>query len=385
VGDRKLLFAQKQAGDPGMKRIIPIILLLILTTLACGKSAPPTPFPTPEKTSFDDAETSYGFFPSPPEITLESVMGHYEDMGEYGDFVLFQHPIPWKDFVESVAGESQKRTDIRNQMTLARQNRLNSIFIVDALNGLNWREFMELPAGWDANFANPNVRAAIKNYTLWVLREFHPQYLGLGSEVNTYLDAYPDDAKNYISLYNEVYALVKAEAPETQVFATFQWEDLNNLGVFSTEGRKAYDTNWEQIKAFEPNLDVWVISSYPFIIFSEGADIPTDYYTPLLEETSKPIAIAEGGFPSLEKNNFGGNEQSQVDYLNTINEQLGGERLSFWVYLLLNDFNLDSYAKEMGQNHRDLDTLSLFASLGLREFDGTPKPALEKWNEIRGQ
>ena len=368
-----------------MKRIIPIILLLILTTLACGKSAPPTPFPTPEKTSFDDAETSYGFFPSPPEITLESVMGHYEDMGEYGDFVLFQHPIPWKDFVESVAGESQKRTDIRNQMTLARQNRLNSIFIVDALNGLNWREFMELPAGWDANFANPNVRAAIKNYTLWVLREFHPQYLGLGSEVNTYLDAYPDDAKNYISLYNEVYALVKAEAPETQVFATFQWEDLNNLGVFSTEGRKAYDTNWEQIKAFEPNLDVWVISSYPFIIFSEGADIPTDYYTPLLEETSKPIAIAEGGFPSLEKNNFGGNEQSQVDYLNTINEQLGGERLSFWVYLLLNDFNLDSYAKEMGQNHRDLDTLSLFASLGLREFDGPPKPALEKWNEIRGQ
>ena len=179
--------------------------------------------------------------------------------------------------------------------------------------------------------------------------------------------------------------MVKAEAPETQVFATFQWEDLNNLGVFSTEGRKAYDTNWEQIKAFEPNLDVWVISSYPFIIFSEGADIPTDYYTPLLEETSKPIAIAEGGFPSLEKNNFGGNEQSQVDYLNTINEQLGGERLSFWVYLLLNDFNLDSYAKEMGQNHRDLDTLSLFASLGLREFDGTPKPALEKWNEIRGQ
>ncbi|MBT3322909.1 MAG: hypothetical protein HN392_11560 [Anaerolineae bacterium] len=368
-----------------MKRIIPIIIILILATLACEESVPSTPFPTPEKTSFDGAETSYGFFPSPPEITLESVLKHYEDMGEYGDFVLFQHPIPWDDFVESVDGESQKRTDIRNQMTLARQNGLDSIFIVDSLNGLNRREFMELPSGWDASFANSDVRAAFKNYTLWVLREFHPQYLGLGSEVNSYLDAYPEDAKNYISLYNEVYALIKAEAPETQVFATFQWEDLNNLGVFPTEGRKAYDTNWEQIEAFEPNLDIWAISSYPFIVFSDGSEIPTDYYTPLLTQTSKAIAVAEGGFPSLEQGNFGGNEESQVAYLNAINDQLGGERLSFWVHLLLNDFNLDSYATIMGQDHRDLGTLSLFASMGLREFDGTPKPALEKWIEIQNR
>lgn len=31
----------------------------------------------------------------------------------------------------------------------------------------------------------------------------------------------------------------------------------------------------------------------------------------------------------------------------------------------------------------DIATLSLFASLGLREMDGTPKPALEVWMEFR--
>ncbi len=368
-----------------MKRAILLIGALILATLACGESIPATPFPTPENSVFDEAKTSYGFFPSPPEITMESVLTHYEDMGEYGDFVLYQHAVPWKDFVDGVDGESQNRTDIRNQMVLARQNNLDAIFVVDALNGLNRREFIDLPWGWDANFGNSDVRAAFTNYTLWVIREFRPKYLGLGSEVNTYLDAYPDDVENFMSLYNEVYTLVKTEAPETQIFVTFQWEDLNNLGPFSAEGRKAYETNWEQVEAFEPNLDIWVISSYPFIEFSSGADIPNDFYTPLLSRTPKPLAVAEGGFPSHGKAPFQGNEQSQIDYLKAVDEQIGGERLVFWVYLLLNDINLDSYAAEMGEKNPDTETLSIFTTIGLRELDGTPKPALAVWNEIRNR
>ena len=158
---------------------------------------------------------------------------------------------------------------------------------------------MGLPAGWEADFENPNVRAAYRNYALWVVHTFHPRYLGLASEINTYMDAHPDDAQNFVSLYNEIYALVKAVAPETQIFVTFQWDDLNNMFPQPEEGsRKQYDTNWEQIEAFEPNLDVWVISTYPYFIFNNGTQIPSDYYTPLLTRTDKPVAIAEGGFSS---------------------------------------------------------------------------------------
>lgn len=367
-----------------MRRIILLSGVLLLLALACGESAQPTPFPTHEVSAFDKAQTAYGFFPSPPEISMESVLKHYEDLGEYGDFVLFQHPIPWKDFVNGVDGESQARTDIRNQMILASQNGLDAIFIVDPLNGLNRYEFMGLPRGWEASFANPDVRSAFTNYTLWVVREFQPRYLGLSSEINTYLETYPEEVVHYLTLYNEVYNLVKTEAPETQIFVTFQWENLNNLGIFEREGHRAYETKWEQIEMFEPNLDVWAISTYPFVVLSSGADIPNDYYTPLLARTSKPLAIAEGGFPSLASGVFQGSEQSQVDFLNAANDQIG-DHLIFWVYLLLNDLNLDSYAKEIGQNHPDLETLSFFATIGLREVDGTSKPALDVWNEIRGR
>ncbi|GAB4415386.1 MAG: hypothetical protein Kow002_00390 [Anaerolineales bacterium] len=368
-----------------MKRFVPLILILVLGALSCGQQVPATPFPTLENSPLHKNQTAYGFFPTPPEASLESILTHYKDMGEHADFALFQHAIPWEDFLESVDGESEKRTDIRNQMLLARQNGLDAIYIVDPLNGLNRREFMGLPDGWKASFANPDVRTAFTHYTLWLVREFNPKYLGLASEINTYLDAHPDDAASYISLYHSVYALVKAEAPETQVFVTFQWEDLNNLWKVAAEGRAAYDTNWDQVEAFEPNLDVWAISSYPFAVFPSGAAIPPDYYTPLLTRTSKPLAVAEGGFTSRPNPPFPGDEGSQVDYLNAIHAQIGG-RLVFWVYLLLDDFNLDSYTKymrEQGLGDRDLTSLGMFASVGLREFDGTPKPALEVWDSFR--
>lgn len=369
-----------------MKRMLPATLILALAALACGGQVPATPFPTPQGSVFDSGRTAHGFFPSPPEVSLQSIFRLYEDLARHADFVLFQHPIPWEDFASGVDGDSQNRTDIRNQMTLAVQHDLEAVYVVDPLNGLNRREFAGLPDGWEAGFANPNVRAAFTNYTLWIVRQFRPRYLGLASEINTYMDAHPEDAANFVSLYHSVYALVKAEAPDTQIFVTFQWEDLNNLWEFAAEGRRAYETNWDQVEIFEPNLDLWVISSYPFVAFPSAADIPADHYTPLLTRTSKPLAVAEGGFPSLAAPPFPGDEQSQVDYLKAVHTQLGGDRLAFWVYLLLSDLNPDSYAKMMrqqGSSEGDIQTLGLFTSVGLQALDGSPKPALEVWDSFR--
>jgi hypothetical protein len=108
---------------------------------------------------------------------------------------------------------------------------------------------------------------------------------------------------------------------------------------------------------------------------------------PLLARTDKPLAVAEGGFTSKPVGDgaINGAPQDQVDYLNAIHTQLG-ERLAFWVYLLLDDINPQAYAKtmtEQGMNADDLNTLGYFVSVGLREFNGTPKPALAVWDGFR--
>ncbi len=370
-----------------MKRIVLPLTLLFLVCLACGQSAT-SPFPdptyTPEASVFESGRTAYGFFPTPPEVSMESVFAHYKSMGQHADVSLVQENIPWAEFVTGVDVESQKITDMQNARTLTLANNLDSIYIVDPLNGLNRREFAGLPEGWDASFANPDVRAAFKNYSLRILREFKPRYLGLASEINTYMQAYPEDAQNFLSLYQETYAAIKVESPETQVFVTFQWDQVSGLAMAAPGAERQLD--WAQIEIFEPLLDVWVISSYPFIAFRTGAEIPADYYSPLLERTDKPLAVAEGGFVSRPTGPLPGTPQDQVDYLKAIHTQIGS-RLDFWIYLLLSDLNEASYAKFMrqqGVRKDDITTLGFFVNVGLQEKDGqTPKPALELWDSFR--
>ena len=177
-----------------------LLLLLVLLALACGQSAPPGPIPTLAASPFDAGRTVYGFFPSPPEVSLQSILDLYQALGQHADIVLFQQNLPWKEFRDGVEVESQAVTDIQNQYILAHQNGLDVVLVVDPLNGLNRTQFADLPFGWEASFANPDVRAAFTNYTLRLLRQFKPRYLGLGSEINTYADTHPDDFPNYLSL-----------------------------------------------------------------------------------------------------------------------------------------------------------------------------------------
>jgi hypothetical protein len=165
---------------------------------------------------------------------------------------------------------------------------------------------------------------------------------------------------------------------------TFQWEDLNNLDAVGAE--KGASIKWNLVEAFEPELDLWVISSYPFVAFQSAADIPADYYSPLLSRTKKPLAVGEGGFGSSDIPPFHGTPEDQVLYLDAIHNQIG-TRLAFWIYLVLDDFNMDSYQKALesqGQGDK-VETLRWFSVLGLREYDGTPKPALAVWDGFRIQ
>ncbi|HVM72362.1 MAG TPA: hypothetical protein VMT91_11440 [Anaerolineales bacterium] len=371
-----------------MKRpLLAGFLLLILAGLACSSSqaATPGPIPTLAHSPFGLGRTVYGFFPSPPEVSVQSVIDTYKAIGQHGEVVLLQENIPWSDFAKGAEVASSSLTDIHNQYILAHQNGLDVIFVVDPLNGLNRSQFQGLPFGWKASFANPQIRAAYTNFTMRIVREFQPRYLGLASEINSYADAHPEDFPNFLSLYKTVYDQVKSEAPDTQIFVTFQWEELNALIPQVAHGRTPRQIDWEQVRIFEPRLDVWAISSYPFIVYQGGADIPADYYTPLLTQTSKPLAVAEGGYSSAPVGLTPGTTKDQVDYLNAIHTQIGGDRLAFWIYLLVNDLNPASYAKFMKQNGQgaDVNTLGMFASVGLTESDRTPKPALAIWDSFR--
>src|SRR3972149_6532814 len=93
---------------------------LAAAALACATTPAQLP-PPPDNSVFDSGRTAYGFFPSPPRPTYESVLETFQAMGDHGDVVLIQQNIPWDEFVDGGQGGSQAIPDIRNQVILARQ------------------------------------------------------------------------------------------------------------------------------------------------------------------------------------------------------------------------------------------------------------------------
>jgi hypothetical protein len=181
--------------------------------------------------SAQEPPTAFGFFPSPPQLTEKSVLETFAAMGFHGELALIQRNVPWKGYASEPPADQKEMQEIGSLSELCRRNRLEMAFVVDPLNGLNRRQFLGLPFGWRASFADPRVRAAMTRYALDVVRRFHPARPGIGSEINTYANAYPADFPAFVSLYKEIYARVKAEAPEMRVFTTFQWEEMNNVAV----------------------------------------------------------------------------------------------------------------------------------------------------------
>jgi hypothetical protein len=369
------------------------MVFLVLAGIACGGTpaatvepeSPVQASPTASASIFDSGRTAYGFFPSSPEITAESLIATIDAVSQHGDILLNMPQVPWGDFIESPDAESQAIEDMRGSIARARQQGLEVIFVIDPLQAFDRRVIATMPpelAGGD--FATPGVRSAFMNFALRLVREFQPRYLGLASEINTYADAQPDDFSNYVTLYHEVYEAVKTEAPETMIFVTIQWEDLNSVGLFADDSPG--EINWDVVERFEPHLDVYAISTYPYFAFESAAEIPNDYYTPLTSYTTKPLAIAEGGYLSQDAGAFRGSTQDQIDYLQTIDDQIG-ELLDFWVYLIIDDVNIEAYADFLTEqgSPADVDTMALFGSLGLRTKDGEPKPALEVWDGFRSR
>ena len=58
----------------------------------------------------------------------------------------------------------------------------------------------------------------------FLAEKLEPAYFNLAVEMNMYATARPEDYPNLVSLYRELYAEMKADYPDTVLFASFQME-----------------------------------------------------------------------------------------------------------------------------------------------------------------
>jgi hypothetical protein len=266
-------------------------------------------------------------------------------------------------------------------------------------------------------------KAAYLRYVAYMVDKFHPVYLNLAIEVNLFFEKCPSATAGLIDVINAGYDAVKVQRSETLVFPSFQIDHLYGYSTDSCANATARDACFDKLYAVLTPIkrDRFAISSYPYMQgMSKPADLPADWFTrgaarggekPLIAETGWPstgitVRAKDGTCPAY----FSFDEPTSAAYLTRVladADEKGLELVTWWSdrdllvsKIMTNcpcDFDatwcsvLDIFRGPPTIGTFDTQlfgelALKVFGTMGLRNYDGTPKPAhTTAWNAARSR
>lgn len=361
--------------------IVAVLLLVVpFATSACGKeketpdpstangASGPGPTVTRPAPAGEPRTARLGFSSLPPERTSDSYIGAFATAAQYADVVLVQRTPPWEDFMPGGSVSKQTADSTRLEEALIEQYGLSLFYAIDPTDGVVQRSRLaNLPPSVDpqAGFNDPKVRQAFIAYATYVARNYKPDYMALGVEVNMTFERAPEQFEAYLSLYAEAYEVVKGNSPSTKVFPTFQLEDLRgNFG-------DVHPPRWELFDRFRGRMDLLAVSTYPFLGEAKSAaDVTADYYGELKQHWDGEIIISEAGYASapVEGRVTVGTESDQQAYVEHLLAQANELGFSLVVWFAA----LDPAFASSGAT-------AVFRDIGLRKSDGSNKLAWAAW------
>lgn len=202
----------------------------------------------------------------------------------------------------------------------------------------NGKLILKTPKGIpNATLNDPEWRELYKLSIIDVANIAKPAYISIGNEVNRWYEQYgsskddPNGFQHFVSLYNEIYDLVKEITPDTTIFCVFSREIVDENRVADLDVLKMFDSN---------KLDVLVFTTYPIAVqgINNPSDIPVDYYFSAAQYIpGKPFGFSEIGWPTYD---LAGGEKAQYDFLINLSSRLTldqGIPLHLFMYCWLHD------------------------------------------------
>lgn len=322
--------------------------------------------PNPEG---EPRHTMLGFSSLPPERTTQAYIAAIATAAQYGDILLIHRTPPWEDFLpgSDISGQTADLTRLETRL-LDQYDHLKLVFAIDPTDAAVQRtRIADLPAQFDPQegFRNPSVRQAFIAYTAYVVKNYHPDYLVLGVEVNMLRDRSPDQYEAFLSLYKEAFAVAREANPATKIFPAFQLEDLEGLLD------RRHEPQWDVLEDFRGWMDVLAVTTYPYLTgVRSAAEIRHDYYSQLSERFTGEVMILEAGYASAPvpgQPNLG-TERDQQQFLERLLADAEANGFSAVIWFAA----LDPLFVTQGP-------AAVLKDIGLRKSDGANKLAWETW------
>ncbi|MEO9255993.1 MAG: hypothetical protein ABI305_10650 [Tepidiformaceae bacterium] len=307
----------------------------------------------------------------PAQRTSESYINAFATAAQYADVALIERTPPWQDFLPGGQVSQATADNTRAETALLDEySGLTRYYAIDPTDAVVQRSrIANLPASVDpqVGFKDPALREAFIAYTAYVVKNYKPEYLALGVEINMLYERNPDQFDAFVSLYKEAYDQAKAANPKIKVFPTFQLEDM--LGTFGT----IHPPHWEVLDAFQGKMDALAISTYPFLAqIHSASDIRPDYYSQLRDHFKGEIFISETAYASapVDGQVTVGTEEDQQAYL--VRVLTAAET---------NGFSMVVWYAALDPAYATSGTAAVFKDIGLRRSDGSNKLAWSTWEE----
>ncbi len=194
------------------------------------------------------------------------------------------------------------------------------------------------------------------------------RYLSVGNEVDVYLSAHPEEWGAYKSFYDDAVTYVHSVAPGIQVGVTTTYSGASGASA-------------KQVAELNQSSDIFLLTYYPLdeaFVVKEPAAPLTDFPQMVALAGGKPVILQEVGYPSSAT--LRSSEPQQAEFVANVFTawKAAGDKIPFLSFYVLHDLTpkmCDDLAEYYGLPGQAANLKAYLCSLGLRQANGTPKPA----------
>jgi len=359
----------------GLRRAIARVALqamLVLALAGCGggggDAAPAPPPPAATRTWM------LGLSAFPPRPQVADVLRTIDLASQRTELLIIHEELPWTHLLAGMSADAIVQRDKVDLVGYARVRGLKLVFVFDLDDGLDRaKEAPQLRAA-GRSVTEPAVQQAYRSYVLAVARLLKPDYIGLAAETNLIRLAAP------APLYSAVVSAANAAARDLRAagFTTPLFVSVQVEAAWGLLQHGPYVGIAQDLADF-PFLQMVGLSSYPYVVYADPADIPADYYSRVVGPAALPAMVVEGGWTSATVAQYASSPDTQARYMARHAQLVDSIRAVALIQLVFADADLAAWGLALPPN------FEIFTKLGLVNSDYSAKPAQAAWDALHAR